>query len=624
MAELSDEQPGLWPAPRIWQRAEGVWTVPALMEVRDRDLPVEWAGLVEAGLSTIARESRRASRRNAVEPAISFSVAESLPECRDLPASVRDQAFCMEVTPHGVGVSALGRAGIAHAVAALRQLFRFHPRAVPCGRIVDWPDLSRRGYMLDISRCKVPTMAGLQALVDDLALLRYNNLQLYTEHTFAFSGHELVWADASPMTPQEVRDLDRYCRLRGIELIPNLNSFGHFERWLRHPEYRHLAICPDGFTDPWGNRRVHGSTLLPGPDALQLLEELYAEFLPCFSSRRFNIGCDETWDIGQGRSREMAERSGGSTTVYLDFLNQVHALASADQREVQFWADVILENPEHLDALPRPLTGMIWGYEADHPFAEQCARFAETGLPFEVVPGTSAWNTIGGRWQNARENLRRATREALASGAEGLLLTEWGDRGHHHASFVSDPARLAGAGLAWNARAADPVVVDDGTLATWLDRLIFRDPLGGTGAAILALGRTVDRFEHKPHNTSPLNRILFARDSGLSDAVKALTDEELRSALEHLAAVEAMLGDLHPGREDADLLLDEVMLAVNLLRHAAHRGLAHRQGNGGDDPRHRGVVRRLAHEFERLWLQRNRHGGLREASGYLRAAAGPD
>ena len=52
--------------------------------------------------------------------------------------------------------------------------------------------------MLDISRCKVPTLATLKTLIEQFADLKYNQLQLYTEHTFAFTDHETVWRDASP------------------------------------------------------------------------------------------------------------------------------------------------------------------------------------------------------------------------------------------------------------------------------------------------------------------------------------------------------------------------------------------------------------------------------------------
>ena len=66
-----------------------------------------------------------------------------------------------------------------------------------------------RGYMLDVSRDKVPTMSTLRQIVDLLKVCNYNQLQLYMEHSFRYSGHEAVWRDASPLTPAEIRELVR-------------------------------------------------------------------------------------------------------------------------------------------------------------------------------------------------------------------------------------------------------------------------------------------------------------------------------------------------------------------------------------------------------------------------------
>ena len=101
--------------------------------------------------------------------------------------------------------------------------------------------------MLDVSRCKVPTMETIFELIDLLSLLRFNELQLYIEHTLAFSAHKTVWQNFSPFSGAEIEEIDTYCKDREIELVPNLNSFGHFERWLRHKPYKKVAECPDGF-----------------------------------------------------------------------------------------------------------------------------------------------------------------------------------------------------------------------------------------------------------------------------------------------------------------------------------------------------------------------------------------
>ena len=143
--------------------------------------------------------------------------------------------FRVWIARAGVRVEASSGSGFFYARQVLKQLREQSKDGdLPNLVLEDWPDFSVRGYMLDVSRDRVPTMERLYELVDLLALLRFNQLQLYTEHTFAYSGHESVWEKASPLTAKEVQDLDLYCRDRYIELVANQNSFGHMERWLCH------------------------------------------------------------------------------------------------------------------------------------------------------------------------------------------------------------------------------------------------------------------------------------------------------------------------------------------------------------------------------------------------------
>ena len=151
------------------------------------------------------------------------------------PSVASQQGYQLVITSGEVLIFARDPAGQFYARQTLRQLRRQFPSGLPCLEIRDYPDFPVRGVMLDVSRDKVPTMATLYRLIDMLAEWKINHLQLYIEHTFAYRGHEEVWRDASPLTPQEIRDLDHYCRERFIELVPNQNSFGHMERWLKHP-----------------------------------------------------------------------------------------------------------------------------------------------------------------------------------------------------------------------------------------------------------------------------------------------------------------------------------------------------------------------------------------------------
>src|SRR5436853_5227616 len=112
----------------------------------------------------------------------------------DLPA----EGYRLRVDGDSVRIDAADAAGAFYARVTLAQLTE-DGRASECD-IEDWPALAVRGVMLDVSRDKVPTMATLRGLVDQLAGWKVNELQLYTEHTFAYEGHEDVWRDASPFT----------------------------------------------------------------------------------------------------------------------------------------------------------------------------------------------------------------------------------------------------------------------------------------------------------------------------------------------------------------------------------------------------------------------------------------
>ena len=118
------------------------------------------------------------------------------------------QGYELTISSQQISVIAHDPAGIFYGVCTLVQIIEQSVAdgsgSLPCLHISDYPDFPARGVMLDISRDKVPTMETLLALVDMLAGWKINQLQLYTEHTFAYRNHPDVWAAASPLTEQEI------------------------------------------------------------------------------------------------------------------------------------------------------------------------------------------------------------------------------------------------------------------------------------------------------------------------------------------------------------------------------------------------------------------------------------
>jgi hexosaminidase len=594
----------LLPTPRQIEPEQGTHTLkhhrePAICDASQRAAAA--AQLIHSDLRHLLRLDLRIRRSN-------FDKAAASPLLLQLDPARPPQGYVLHITPKQIKLTFSEAAGAWYGALTLRQLVRHYGEALPACRIEDAPDFPSRGVMLDISRDKVPTQETLYRLVDELAELKYNRFELYIEHTFAYQRHPEVWADASPMTAEQMRELDAFCAARFIELVPNQNSFGHLHRWLKHPRYAPLAEAPDGFVTPWGERREGPFSLNPlDPGSLELVRELFAELLPNFTSRNVNVGCDETFDLGQGRSRDACERA-GKGRVYLDYLLNIHRLIHEHGRTLQFWGDIILHHPELIPELPRDVVPLVWGYEADHPFDEQCARFAATGLAFHVCPGTSSWNSLVGRTDTGIANLRLAAEAGRRHGASGYLVTDWGDNGHWQPYAASLLPFAAGAGFAWcgQAQAASDLMAQ-------ADRHVFRDPRGGTAERVHELGQLHRVLEHPIANASALFRLLSQKS--IANLREAIPAERMQRAHVRLDELLMALLDAPCDRDDAALLREEWAVACGLARFALQRGLDVPSDQRGPE------LTQTLQRYRQQWLARNRPGGLADSLSVLERRA---
>ncbi|MBI2433770.1 MAG: family 20 glycosylhydrolase, partial [Candidatus Hydrogenedentes bacterium] len=507
-----------------------------------------------------------------------------------------------------VSVLAHDEPGLFYAAQTSKQIvaLALESGALPICHIRDWPDFPHRGIMLDIARDKVPEMKTLFELVDLCASWKCNQIQLYTEHTFAYKGHHVVWQDASPMTAEQVRALDQYCKDRYIELVPNQNSFGHMGRWLQHPEYADLAETPGG------------SDLCPiDPGSLELLRGMYSFMLPNFSSAQFNVGCDETWSLGKGRSKADTDARGVGR-VYLEFLLKIRGLVQENGKTMQFWADIINNHPELIPELPKDVVAMEWGYEANHPFAEHAQRFQENGVRFYVVPGTSSWNSLLGRTENALGNLRNAAENGIQFGGEGFLVTDWGDGGHWQFLPVSLLPFAYGAGVSWCYETNK-----DADAAAVASRYAFQDSAGIMGQIAYDLGNAYKRTGGEYGNSTTFYRLLqHAVEKPLGEAgLGDLKPEDLEATVSYLDDTLARLDQTQMQRPDAELIKAEFRMNATMAKLACRLGAARlRAGGVASSALPKDVRAPLAAElgallddYRQLWLARNRSGGLKDS-----------
>ncbi len=523
--------------------------------------------------------------------------------------SLPAEGYAIDVAPQGLRAVAGDQAGCFYARRTLTQLAALHQGSLPVCRIRDWPDLSVRGVMLDISRDKVPTMETLEALIDRLASWKVNQVQLYMEHTFAYRDHRQVWSKASPLTAEEVVRLDRFCRDRHIELVPNQNCLGHFERWLRHERYRPLAVAPDGWTNPGGKHKPP-TTLDPAKTgSLELVRSLLAELLECFTSKRVNVGLDEPWELPRERFPD-----------YESWISTLRSLPELDGREMLIWGDIVAQHPEVLSRIPEGVTICEWGYDDTHPFMERTAAMAEAGVAFWVAPGTSSWLSILGRVDNMVGDCGLAAEAALSHGGVGFLNTDWGDMGHLQYLPVSEPGLAYGAAVSWCLEANR-----DLDLADALSTQVYRDDSGELGRALVELGNLYLGGDPSFPNVSALVLHLYLPQLELGARYsKTMTPEALEAVEDRIDQALGHLAKAAPGRDDGALVVEELRAGAELVSLMCRDGRLRMDSDGRlpsiPDEERRKLSQRLGSIMEthrRLWLARNRPGGLEDSLSRL-------
>ncbi|MCU1461916.1 MAG: glycoside hydrolase, family 20 [Acidimicrobiales bacterium] len=520
------------------------------------------------------------------------------------------QGYRMWIRDRGVDIDAGDEAGAFYAGCTLDQLLTIHGGRLPVGAIEDWPDLPVRGVMLDISRDKVPTLETVMALVERLASWKVNHVELYMEHTFRYTGHTEVWAEASPFSALEIRQLDEFCRDRHVELTPNQNCLGHWERWLKFDEYRPLALSPGGFTDQRGRHRAPTTIDPTNPGALALVRELLAQLLPNFTSPRMHVGLDEPWELPAERIDD-----------YLAWLTTLRSLPELDGREMLVWGDILAARPDRLARVPDGVTICEWGYDDWHPFDERCAAYAAAGVPFWVAPGTSSWLTILGRWTNMMGDNRVAAEAAVAHGGRGFLNTDWGDQGHLQYLPVSEPGFAYGAAVSWCLESNR-----DLDLEAALSVHAFGDPTGEIGAALHRLADVHTLITPQFPNMSTLVAHLYFPQMQVGRTfTEGLTAAELDRVDTALDEALAELDRARPARADGPLVLDELRAGAAIVRLAVHDARARiTEGDGwlASVPEWTRLaladeLAPLIDEHRRLWLARNRPGGLDDSCAWL-------
>jgi len=171
---------------------------------------------------------------------------------------------------------------------------------------------------------------------------------------YQFKSHPELKTCKGAFTAQELKEIVKYGQSKGIEIIPEVESFGHARYITETDRYKSLN---DGTTGKEFN------SVSPVSDTtLNLMKDLYTEIATIFPSYYFHIGCDEVNWGGSEMSIE-ALKTKSKSQIWARYVNTLNGYVKALGKKTIIWGDVpIYHEKEILDLLNRDIVIMDWNY----------------------------------------------------------------------------------------------------------------------------------------------------------------------------------------------------------------------------------------------------------------------
>jgi hypothetical protein len=300
--------------------------------------------------------------------------------------------------------------GVFYGVQTLRQLLFFSCRQkglvlLPPCEIWDYPDLKLRGWhFIAPLRHELPFA---EKFLEWLALMKFNTLVIEVDDRFPYERHPDI-AHPQALTKEQWRHFIAKARQLSFEVIPQVQTFGHFGYVLSKPAYRHLSELSEPHPR-WGFYAYCPSN----PETYRLVFDLFDEVLEVFKPRWFHIGHDEITFVPIGVCDRCKATGKPAWQLLAEDIQRLYDyLKTKGIERVAMWCDQL----EHdrtggyapffthfaADLIPKDIVQFCWHYDARQTFP-WLTRLKDKG--FDVV--ACGWYHTQNVWRFAAESFDR-------------------------------------------------------------------------------------------------------------------------------------------------------------------------------------------------------------------------
>jgi len=388
-----------------------------------------------------------------------------------LKPEMKEEGYFLDVDANGIIIIAESEKGKFYGVMSLLQMMHREKKSVVVdgAAIEDFPLEKIRGISDDISRGQVSTVDNFKKIIRFLAHYKMNTFSPYIEDMFVFKNHPLIGKGRGALTPQEIKEVDAYAKKYYVDMIPSFETLGHWENILAKPEYIGLAEFPGAQTLNVSDEKVYS-----------LLDEMIGELCASFSSPYFNMGADESWDVGLGANKGRVAKD-GLAAVHAEHYKRVADIVRKYGKKPMMYGDIILNKPEILEQIPKDITIIDWHYDASFSYGST-EVFKKAGFPFIASPAVWTFTGPFPNFFNTFANIQNFNRDGFERGSLGLLTSNWNDYGGE------ELRELNYYGYAWTAECAwQPLNADVDSF----NRKFFKEYFGADGCSDVQLAYTI-------------------------------------------------------------------------------------------------------------------------------------